>query len=97
MILHTLHSLPTGERFDGCLKTLAAEDALLLLGDGVYAALADTAACQTLEQSNSELYALSEHVLAAGISGRLSPGVTLIGYAQFVALTERFPRQLAWY
>lgn len=44
-----------------------------------------------------QLYALADHALAAGIGEGHEANVQIIDMQQFVALTERFPRQLAWY
>ena len=96
MILHTLNAPPSSSAFDDCLKVAQSGDALVLLGDGVYAALPDTQALRTLEESGAELYLLRQHAAAAGIT-RAATGVTSITFDELVALTERFPRQQAWY
>lgn len=75
---------------------LARGDCLVLMGDGVYAILTDTDGLRALEASGAELYVLENDALAAGI--RSAPeGVQFIDMDGFVTLTERFPRQLAWY
>ncbi|MBP6724956.1 MAG: hypothetical protein KA137_08950, partial [Halioglobus sp.] len=48
MTLHTLNASPASAVFADCLRLLAPGDALLLLGDGVYAALEGTAARSAL-------------------------------------------------
>ncbi len=96
MVLHTFNASPTSSAFGDCLRLLTREDALVLMGDGVYAALADTAALRSLRASGAELFVLRDDALAAGI---VAPpeGVQAIDMDGFVALTERFARQLAWY
>jgi tRNA 2-thiouridine synthesizing protein B len=96
VILHTLNATPTSSACSDCLRLLREGDAVLLLGDGVYAALKNTAACSGLIGSNAELYVLQPDAAAAGILGRIDARFSVIGYDGFVALSERFPRQQAW-
>ena len=96
MVLHTLNATPTSAAFSDCLRLLGADDELLLMGDGVYAALADTESCEALIDRDASVYLLDSDVGAAGIGERLGTG-TVIDMAGFVELTERFERQLAWY
>ncbi|MCB1687316.1 MAG: sulfurtransferase complex subunit TusB [Halioglobus sp.] len=96
MILHTLNALPSSAAFGDCLKLLQPGDAVVLLGDGVYAALEDTSPCDELRATGVELFILQADALLAGID-RPAEGCNSIGMDELVALTERFPRQLAWY
>ena len=82
MVLHTLSAPPRTAAFDDCLATAGAGDTIVLLGDGVYAALPGSAALLRL--------------LGHGVTG-LPPAITAIDMAGLVALTETCPRQLAWY
>ena len=96
MTLHTLNATPASAAFTDCLRLIAPGDALLLLGDGVYAALAGTAARGALERCGAEVFVLGEDAAATGVLARLE-GLEVIDMDGFVALTERFTRQLAWY
>jgi tRNA 2-thiouridine synthesizing protein B len=96
MVLHTLNASPSSAAYSDCLRLLRAGDALLLMGDGVYAALADTETCKALLSRDIEVYLLDGDVLAAGVQGRIGLG-TLLDMSEFVGLTERYERQLAWY
>lgn len=100
MILHTLNASPATAAFADCLQLLQTGDALLLLGDGVYAALPGTAALDTLlalqSETAAELYILAEDARAAGI-GAVDAAIQTVDTDGFVALTERFPLQQAWY
>ena len=96
MILHTLNAPPTSPAFADCLLLLGGEDAVLLLGDGVYAALEGTEPLQALRNSGIGVYMLGADAAAAGIQNP-PDGVQTIDIEGFVALTERFSRQLAWY
>ena len=96
MILYTLNASPGSAAFNDCLRVIAAGDVLLLMGDGVYAAIADTNASATLQASGAEIYVLAADAAAAGVRNFLE-GATRVDMDGFVALTERCPRQLAWY
>ena len=97
MPLHTLNKAPGHNAYSDCLGLLAASDALLLLGDGVYAALATTPAAARLAATGAAIYVLRADALAAGVVKRLMPEATVIDDAGFVALTEQWPQQLAWH
>lgn len=87
--LHTFSALPDSEPYRDCVRLLGGGDALLLLGEGVYAALA-----------LPELEGVDVYLLASDAAGRgvIAPDrVARLDMAGFVALTERFPRQVAWY
>ncbi|MCR9104721.1 MAG: sulfurtransferase complex subunit TusB [Gammaproteobacteria bacterium] len=96
MILHTLGALPDSAAFNDCMRLCRQSDALLLLGDGVYAACPNTQALYQLSALGIELYALTEDLAAAGIhcEGTTVQPVDMDG---FVELTERYSRQMAWY
>lgn len=88
--LHTLSALPGSEAYKDCLRFLVAGDALLLLGDGVHA-IGAAASLGAIE-----CYLLTQDAAARGVNE--SPdGIAQLDMAGFVALTERFPRQVAWY
>lgn len=96
MVLHTLNASPASRAFAECLRLLAPGDSILLLGDGVYAAVTGTASRAQLEATGAHLHVLEQDATAAGILEQLGSADTL-DMAGFVALTERCPRQLAWY
>lgn len=76
---------------------LCAGDALILIGDGVYAALKNTTACARLLGTGVELYVLESDASAAGILQRLDKQATVSSFDGFAALSERFTKQQAWY
>ena len=96
MILHTLNAAPSSDAFTECLRLVTADDAVLLLGDGEYGALSNTALTALLG-ATEQLYILTEDAEAAGIVGSLSNTIHSVSIDDFVALTERFSKQLAWY
>ena len=97
MILHTLNTGPQESAFQDCLRIAMAGDAILLMGDGVYGALKSTDACSELLKTGAEIYILRADAQAAGILGQLDHEVESVDMDGFVTLSERFPRQLAWY
>jgi len=97
VILHTLNASPASPAFADCIRLLRKGDALLLLGDGVYAAIKGTRACIALKNTGAELYLLQPDTAAAGLLGRIDDDLGLVDHDGFVALTERFPKQQAWY
>ena len=96
VILHTLNASPGSGAFDDCLRAITADDALLLLGDGVYAAMAHSRAWERLRACGAPLYVLRADASAAGVLPLLEE-IEVVDMDGFVALTERYPRQLAWY
>lgn len=96
MVLHTLNATGLSPAYSDCLRLLQPDDALLLLGDGVYAGLAGSAAARQLANTGVTLYVLADDARAAGVTDRLSPEITVTDYSGFVALSEHYPRQIAW-
>ena len=96
MILHTLNASPASAALRDCLAVVQAGDALLLLGDGVYAAMAGTDTSARLNASGAEVYVLEPDAMAAGILDRIA-AANVVDMNGFVELSERFPRQQAWY
>ena len=94
MVLHTLATAPSSAAFGACLRVLEKHDALLLLGDGVYACR-HTDAREQLLASGAQLYVLAPDAAAAGVA--TTADFESVDMDGFVALTERFERQLAWY
>lgn len=97
MPLHTLNATPNQNAFAQCLRMLGPQDALLLLGDGVYGAIKDTEAAKALQNSGAELYILEPDARASGLEKRLAECFKPLDYDGFVELSERFPSQQAWY
>lgn len=96
MILHTLNATPSSAAFADCLTVVAPGDAVVLLGDGVYAALIGTEACQRLLDCGAGIHVLRSDAAAAGVLGRID-AAGIIDMDDFVELSEQFPRQQAWY
>ena len=71
-------------------------DAIVLMGDGVYAAIDGTRACVELRSTGVEVHVLLTDASIAGVIG-LTGDATRVDMEGFVALSERFQRQQAWY
>ena len=96
MVLHTLSTAPDNPAFAQCLQAAGGDDTILLLGDGVYAALPGSTALAELQQHPARVCVLGRDAGALGLQD-LPGDITSIDMAGFVALTEACPRQLAWY
>ena len=96
MILHTLNAPPSSAAFRDCLACIGDDDALVLLGDGCYAAIPGTPAWDQLCDRGAGIYALEVDIIATGLAQE-NPGAVLLDMDGLVELTERYPRQLAWY
>ncbi|QLK62810.1 sulfurtransferase complex subunit TusB [Enterobacteriaceae bacterium Kacie_13] len=95
-MLFTLAHSPQHCDFPLLIKLVAPEDALLLMQDGVLAAIEGSQACELLFQHVQSVYVLSEDLAARGLVGQISHNITLIDYTGFVALTEKHAQQTAW-
>lgn len=96
MILHTLHAMSPSASFQDCLRTAQPEDTVVLLGDGVYNAIAGSHAADLLAASPVRVVALNSDAAAAGLQGKLGD-TPVVSMDDFVALSEHYPRHLAWY
>lgn len=95
-MLHTLHRSPWQCDFTGLLRTLSAGDDLLLLQDGVTAALRDSEYLPALQQNPADVYLLNEDILARGLHQHICPNFPRIGYPDFVRLVLAHPQQINW-
>lgn len=96
MIFHTLSVSTRHPAFNDCLLSAAQGDTIMLLGDGVYAALPGSSASQQLKVHPAKVLVLDSDAAAAGLTDKVA-SFPLIDMEAFVALTEYYPRQLAWY
>ena len=87
--LHTIHSAAA---LDRCLGRALGEATLLLLEDGVYAALTPRGI------PAGAVYALAEDLAARGLSAAdLAPGIAALDMKGFVALTVAHSPVIAWF
>ncbi len=95
MILHTVNRSPhQNSSLADCLALCADDDAVLLIEDGVYAAIAPGAA---LREAPDKVYALQADIDARGLGSRLAEGVTVVDDAGFVRLATEHDKVVSWY
>ena len=87
-----LHIINQSKNIQRCLQSMQKNDVILLIQDGVIAALKNS----ELMASNILCYALEEDVIARGLQDQMSPQIKLINYAQFVELTLQHHPILSW-
>lgn len=99
MTLHVLSASPfAGTCLEECRRVIAPHDALLLTGDGVYAALGEAArTLAELHAAGVAIFALAEDCSARGIDTRLPACVNAVGYGEFVDLALAHPRSVSWF
>ncbi|EFM2063323.1 sulfurtransferase complex subunit TusB [Escherichia coli] len=95
-MLHTLHRSPWLTDFPALLRLLSEGDELLLLQDGVIAAVGGNCHLESLLNAPIKVYALNEDLIARGLIGQISNSVIRIDYTDFVRLTVKHTSQLAW-
>ncbi len=98
--LYTVNKSPfETNSFASCLKFSSAGAAILLLEDGVYAALKGTAVEADVKaaMADKKVYALVHDVKARGFAeDRVIDGIELVDYAGFVDLAETNDKVQAW-
>ncbi|WP_312227977.1 sulfurtransferase complex subunit TusB [Pseudescherichia sp.] len=95
-MLHTLRHSPWQCDIATLLRTMQEGDDLLLLSDGVAAAVKGSRYLDLLLAAPISVYALQEDVDARGLSGQISNSVVLVSYTDFVSLTVKHAAQIAW-
>lgn len=88
--LHIVHRLENGRLPAALARTVAEGDALLLTGDGVYAAVLPGAALPARTQ------ALADDVRARGLLPQWPASVPLTDHAGFVDLVVQHGKSLSW-
>ena len=98
--LHTVNKSPLDKNaLDSCLRLAAPGSAILLIEDGVYAAVKGTAmeAKVRAAMGQHKVYALGPDLRARGMKDdRVIVGITLVDYAGFVDLVEANDKVQAW-
>ena len=99
-ILHTVNKSPFERNsLDSCLKFASEGASVLLIEDGVYAAMTGTDAASRVKAAldNLSIYVLGPDLKARGISeDRLIEGVKVVDYAGFVNLAAENDKVQAW-
>ena len=95
-MLHTFFHSPAYSDIDTLSLLLSPDDDLLLLQDGVLAAIQGSRALEKLSACGVKLWALQDDLSARGLSEQISPIVQPVDYTFFVALTVKHRQQMAW-
>jgi len=99
-MLHTVNKSPFEKStFESCLNHARPGDAVLLIEDGVYAAVKGTSVAKRVAAMNGELllYALGPDLAARGIKdASLMEGVSVVDYGGFVDLIAEHAVSQAW-
>ncbi|MEY6430998.1 sulfurtransferase complex subunit TusB [Thioalkalicoccus limnaeus] len=99
-ILHTVNKSPFERNaLDSCLKFASDGAAVLLIEDGVYAALRDTAVTERVASAleRVSLFVLGPDLKARGFAEeRLIAGVKVVDYDGFVDLAAEHDKVQAW-
>lgn len=97
-MLHIVNKSPSERAtLASCLR-IAQEGALLLIEDGVYAALRGGSSEAELRGAMARLkvYALQADLEARGVADRLIDGITPVDYGGFVDLVAEHPNSQSW-
>ena len=99
-MLHLVNKSPTERNsLDSCLRLAQAGSSVLLLEDGVYAALANAAFADAVAARRGELtfYVLGPDVSARGLDDKpVIDGVNVVDYGGFVDLVVEHDVAQSW-
>jgi tRNA 2-thiouridine synthesizing protein B len=98
-MLHIVNKSPFEKStLDSCLRVAQSGNALLLIEDGVYAALKGGATEPRVREAlqKFKIYALSPDLEARGMKERVLEGVTLVDYGGFVDLVAQHNVVQSW-
>lgn len=95
-MLHTLINSPSRCDFPLLLRMLKTDDDILLLQDGVIAALEGTESLSSLLATSAAISVLQEDIAARGLEKHLSASVKSIKYNDFVTLSVKHTQQMVW-
>lgn len=100
MMLHIVNKSPFERNaLDGCLRTSSNGSAILLIEDGIYAALSGTAVSEKMSQAlqGRKIYVLGPDLLARGMRAeQVIDGVKVVDYAGFVDLVAEHDNVQSW-
>lgn len=96
--LHTVNKSPhAAPALADCLRAASPGDSVLLIEDGVYAAISSSETAALCRQHALRLYALQADVEARGLSHCLAEDVELVDDAGFVRLCCAARDLCSWY
>lgn len=97
-MLHIINKSPLDRPTLASVLRMARSGAVLLIEDGVYAAIRGSADAETLRAAAGRLqvYALLPDLEARGVADRLLEGVSTVDYGGFVDLVAEHPNCQSW-
>ncbi len=98
-MLHTVNKSPFGSNsLETCLKMATSGSTVLLIEDGVYAALKDSSVAETIAQAMGTvtIAALAPDLAARGVADKVMDGIKLVDYSGFVDLVCETDKTTAW-
>ncbi|ELY5853318.1 sulfurtransferase complex subunit TusB [Cronobacter malonaticus] len=95
-MLYTLSHSPWQVDIHALLRLVRPGDDILLMQDGVVAAVKDNGHLATLLASPARVVALQSDVEARGLAAQISSSIDTISYTEFVKLTVKHASQMAW-
>jgi len=98
-MLHTVNKSPFDfNTFHTCLRFARQGSAVLLIEDGVYAAVRDTSVSKDVQEAMKQvsIYALKSDLEARGMQNRVMDGVRLVDYEGFVDLVVEHDAVQSW-
>ncbi len=97
-MLHTVNKSPyQSSSLKTCVDYLQAQDVLLLIEDGVYAAMKGGASEALVNDASGKVYALEPDLKARGItSEKLIDGIEVVGFDGFVKLAADNDKVQSW-
>ncbi|WP_324723113.1 sulfurtransferase complex subunit TusB [Lelliottia sp. JS-SCA-14] len=95
-MLHTLRHSPWQCDIEGLLRMLGEGDDLLLIQDGVLAAIEGSRFVEILNNAPITVSALKEDIAARGLVGQISAKIGAVSYTDFVNLTVKHATQMSW-
>lgn len=95
-MLHTLSHSPWQCDIEALVRMLREGDDLLLIQDGVLAAIEGSRFVEILTNAPISVSALKEDIDARGLAGQISAKIDVVGYTDFVNLAVTQSSQMNW-
>ncbi len=95
-MLHILRHSPFNADLETLLRCVSAGDDLLLMQDGVIAAIKDSRYLELLLAASISVSALREDLEARGLAAQISSKIDAVSYNDFVRLAVKHERQITW-
>ena len=99
MMLHTVNKSPfERDALDSCLGHALPGSTVLLIEDGVYAALKGAATSARVQEAMKKVKfcALLPDVEMRGLQGRVMDGIEMVDYGGFVDLVTKHSKVQSW-